>query len=136
MTHHFDQKEDKEKTKSREYFKIEKHPKQDKIFKPVPILPSASNFVQFKQLLDEQIRLNSNNVLVIRPKFSKNKFESDIVAYSGSGDLTEFIRSNFHFCVFLFVYYIFLFYCLHIYSHFIFMYILMYLVIVVYIFNI
>ena len=46
--------------------------------------------------LDEQIRLNSNNVLVIRPKISMNKFESNIVDYSGSGDLTEFIRSNYH----------------------------------------
>jgi len=46
--------------------------------------------------LDEQIRINSNNVLVIRPKISINKFEPSVIAYSGSGDLTEFVKTNFH----------------------------------------
>ena len=46
--------------------------------------------------LDEQVRVNSNNVLVVRPKSSINKFEPSIAAYSGNGDLTEFVKSNFH----------------------------------------
>ncbi|KAI2798048.1 Protein disulfide-isomerase A3 [Blomia tropicalis] len=46
--------------------------------------------------LDEKTRTNGNNVLVIRPKNSINKFEPSIVAYSGNGDLTEFVKSNFH----------------------------------------
>ena len=46
--------------------------------------------------LDEQVRVNSNNVLVIRPKNSINKFEPSIVAYSGNGDLAEFVKSKYH----------------------------------------
>lgn len=59
---------------------------------------SVSDLYKVSRLaaLDEQVRLNSNNVLVIRPKNSINKFEDSIVAYSGSGDLTEFIKKNYH----------------------------------------
>lgn len=46
--------------------------------------------------LSEQVRLNSNNVLVVRSKNSVNKFEDSVVAYPGNGDLVEFIQSNYH----------------------------------------
>lgn len=46
--------------------------------------------------LDEQVRLNANNVLVVRPSKLVNKFESSIVAYSANGDLTEFVKENYH----------------------------------------
>lgn len=46
--------------------------------------------------LDEQVRVNSNNVLVVRPKTSVNKFEPSIVAFPGDGDLTDFIKKSYH----------------------------------------
>ncbi|KAF7488811.1 Protein disulfide-isomerase A3 [Sarcoptes scabiei] len=46
--------------------------------------------------LKENVQLNSNNVLVVRPKTLANKFEPSIVDYSGSGDLSEFIKKNYH----------------------------------------
>lgn len=46
--------------------------------------------------LDEQIRVNSNNILVVRPKFLASKFEPNILAFPGSGDLNKFIKENSH----------------------------------------
>ena len=58
----------------------------------------VSNVYEVARLasLDENIRLNSNNVLVVRPSNSINKFEPSIVAFSGDGDLTEFVKENYH----------------------------------------
>lgn len=46
--------------------------------------------------LPEIVRVNSNNVLVVRPKKSLNKFEEGIVAFQADSNLATFIKDNYH----------------------------------------
>lgn len=46
--------------------------------------------------LDEKTRSLKNTVLLLRPKNSFNKFEPNVAVYSDDGDLSEFVKSNFH----------------------------------------
>lgn len=70
------------------------HPKQDKIFKPVPILLGVNNFIQFKQLLDEEVR--KNNVKYENITSSSNDVELyKKIGSSAYGLITSAISDNY-----------------------------------------